>query len=649
MTTTAFSAATSAPSKSDGTRSASPPISRTPCSATASARSRPAPPAARSARRSRKPTRKITRLFPYSPGTYTLTRTGAGENGGSTGDLDVSDGLTLFGANASTTIIQAGTSTTNGIDRVFDIRPGATAIIQRVTIRNGRVNGDGGGILTAGVLTLTDVAIESNTATGASGHGGGLMTEGSSQTFLRRVLVAANQAVTTAAFAVDGGGIGAEGATLDLENVTISGNTGNGVSGLASRAITSIVNVTFANNVVTRTDIGGTLGALDRPATIVNSIILMPSGQRNCLVNNFTFPTTLTSLGDNIISGLCVGVSASTDRQNTAVPLGPLAMNGGQTRTHALTSPTTNPAVDTGGNTRCPATDQRGSPRPRDGNGDGRNICDIGAFEVQSSSLGAFTVSPAQGHATPGEPFGMSFTWEVPEPRVWRDLESLSLRLVDDQGRIEFWVVWTEADDRFTLLDASGNAVASGAGRFVDGAADATGVARPAQRPGPGQRTDRSTVTLLLPLVFSDAAADKTFTVQVSARGDDTTEDPFASAATIAVGPAGVVTEPVDDSDDDKPGRPGSAAQADRGGARPEGADEPLRPGRPPHRGQRGGGRPRRRPADRDDRIPRRADRAAIVGRGWTVTVKVGDYVVATGEKVHEQLYDIESLSVEKR
>ena len=36
-------------------------------------------------------------------------------------------------------------------------------------------------------------------------------------------------------------------------------------------------------------------------------------------------------------------------------------------------------------------------------------------------------------------------------------------------------------------------------------------------------------------------------------------------------------------------------------------------------------------------------------GEAATVTVRVGDYVTATGEKVHEQLYDIDSLSVEKR
>jgi len=64
--------------------------------------------------------------------------------------------------------------------------------------------------------------------------------------------------------------------------------------------------------------------------------------------------------------------------------LGPLADNGGPTRTHAL-SPTS-PAVDTGNDA---GTDQRGLPRLVDflgapnGTGVGGNVSDMGAFEFQ--------------------------------------------------------------------------------------------------------------------------------------------------------------------------------------------------------------------------------------------------------------------------
>jgi hypothetical protein len=57
-----------------------------------------------------------------------------------------------------------------------------------------------------------------------------------------------------------------------------------------------------------------------------------------------------------------------------------LASNGGLTQTHAL--PAASPALDkTFACPPPPATDQRGVPRPQDGNNDATAQCDIGAFE----------------------------------------------------------------------------------------------------------------------------------------------------------------------------------------------------------------------------------------------------------------------------
>ncbi|MFL6201208.1 MAG: CSLREA domain-containing protein, partial [Thermoanaerobaculia bacterium] len=72
------------------------------------------------------------------PGIYVLTRTGAGEDAGATGDLDLNDQMILVGAGAGSAVIDGG-----GFDRVLDAR--APAEIYGVTIRNGRVDGDGGG------------------------------------------------------------------------------------------------------------------------------------------------------------------------------------------------------------------------------------------------------------------------------------------------------------------------------------------------------------------------------------------------------------------------------------------------------------------------------------------------------------------------
>ena len=59
-------------------------------------------------------------------GTYQLTIANGGgtnEDGGANGDIDVNQDLTLNGTAAATTIIQAGTTTANGIDKVFGLNP----------------------------------------------------------------------------------------------------------------------------------------------------------------------------------------------------------------------------------------------------------------------------------------------------------------------------------------------------------------------------------------------------------------------------------------------------------------------------------------------------------------------------------------------
>jgi len=55
-------------------------------------------------------------------GTYTLSIPGAGEDDNLTGDLDITGSTIIQGAGADATIIQAGTTPLNGIDRVFEVK-----------------------------------------------------------------------------------------------------------------------------------------------------------------------------------------------------------------------------------------------------------------------------------------------------------------------------------------------------------------------------------------------------------------------------------------------------------------------------------------------------------------------------------------------
>ena len=92
------------------------------------------------------------------------------------------------------------------------------------------------------------------------------------------------------------------------------------------------------------------------------------------------------SLGHNLIgdSTSSTGFFGDGDQVGTAANpldpmLAPLAFNGGPTQTHAPLQGSS--AIDGGDNAGAPATDQRGVARPRDGDGNGSKVVDIGAFE----------------------------------------------------------------------------------------------------------------------------------------------------------------------------------------------------------------------------------------------------------------------------
>lgn len=63
-----------------------------------------------------------TITVPASATPYTLSRAGSGEDAASTGDLDITDELTITGAGARTTSVAGGAAPFD--DRVFENRPG---------------------------------------------------------------------------------------------------------------------------------------------------------------------------------------------------------------------------------------------------------------------------------------------------------------------------------------------------------------------------------------------------------------------------------------------------------------------------------------------------------------------------------------------
>jgi CSLREA domain-containing protein len=153
-------------------------------------------------------------------GTYTLSITGAGEDGSVTGDLDVNGDVTITGAGSGLVTLDA-----NSIDRMFEIRSG-NLNLSGITVTGGSLGSLGAGIFVdAGrTLTMNDVVVTANSSTS---NGGGIYVEG---TLVATDSTISNNTSTNAA----GGLYGAGGSSITLDRVAVTGNTASSL-GVASR------------------------------------------------------------------------------------------------------------------------------------------------------------------------------------------------------------------------------------------------------------------------------------------------------------------------------------------------------------------------------------------------------------------------------
>ncbi len=329
-------------------------------------------------------------------GVYELTIDGMDEDENATGDLDILVSLNLAGEGIDQTIIQAGASTEEGIDRVLDLLNDAEykVTVSDLTIRHGKLPennlgagiqvlgeqisldldhvavrdnlGDGfvlgGGIFTIGNLTAADSQFTGNQT---GGDGGGIYQSQFGSVHLERVLISGN----TAEF---GGGF-TNGNTATLVNVTVSGNTalynGGGISQWNNGDLKIHYSTITNNNIIESTSGWAVYTSVNWNLEIYNSILTAGAGNTAC---NVALATGHHSISSDSSCG--AGLQVADPK------LGPLADNGGDTLTHALMagSPAFN-AAGVGGNAiSCPNVDQRGFPRPSFNS----SACDIGAFEA---------------------------------------------------------------------------------------------------------------------------------------------------------------------------------------------------------------------------------------------------------------------------
>ena len=271
---------------------------------------------------------------------------------------------------------------------------GTLTLINSSVTMNSAVLASGGGVYNAssGVLTVLNSTVREN---GSSGFGGGAFYNDSGGS-----LTIANSTVSDNFTTFIGGGIHNVG-TLTLSNSTISGNSAfNEGGGILNNGTARLFNSTIANNrsddkfKPTGSPGAGVFNQTGATFNFQNTILANnqvgsnPNNIRDCA-------GTLTSQGYNLIRipppGECNVAPMTGDLFFSDPQLGPLQDNGGPTQTHALLAGSL--AIDAGIPGGCRdqfsallTTDQRGFPRPSDGNNDGLTRCDIGAFELFTGS-----------------------------------------------------------------------------------------------------------------------------------------------------------------------------------------------------------------------------------------------------------------------
>ncbi|HEX9001081.1 MAG TPA: putative Ig domain-containing protein, partial [Blastocatellia bacterium] len=285
--------------------------------------------------------------------------------------------LTISGPGAASLTVQRSTASGTANFRIFSIGSGKTVAISGLTIANGYVSTDGGGITNFGSLTITDCAIRDNYANG----GGGILNVA--------ILNMSNSTLSGNSAGFDGAGVYNINGTASLTNCTISANTsvGGGSGGIESLAYSgfsaslSLTNCTVTGNSGSKIiDVFIYPGGIASTAQLRNTLVAGNSGK------NFEFPgtTQVTSLGNNLdsdgTSGFTNGANGNlvgTAGRKINALLSPLGDYGGTTQTHALLPGS--PAINAGTASGAPTNDQRGSSRA--------GAVDIGAFESQGFTL----------------------------------------------------------------------------------------------------------------------------------------------------------------------------------------------------------------------------------------------------------------------
>ena len=326
-------------------------------------------------------------------GTATLTNcllsgNWAGDSGGGGG---------IFNARTAILTLEYCTLSENSGGAAGGLANAGSATLTNCTLSRNSAGVSGGGLINTrpGTLTLTNCTLGDNSA---GGNGGGIFNPGGTLT-LTNCALSGNSARA-------GGGIHHTGYSVGtLTNCTLSGNSassdGGGIyNGAAGSGMVTLRHCTLSGN-----SAGGDSSTIWGPATVVGTILANGRGGRLC-------SQSLISNGYNLDDDTSCGLFDTGDLSLAPADLAPLGDYGGPTQTHALCTGPGQPhpscsgrsaAIDAGA-MNCPATDQRGRPRPLG------SSCDLGAYESGFEP----TVTPTRTPTT--SPTGAPATTQIPWP-----------------------------------------------------------------------------------------------------------------------------------------------------------------------------------------------------------------------------------------